>query len=30
VERAEGVINVLAHRLQHLPMRIPAKSRDFR
>jgi error-prone DNA polymerase len=30
VERAEGVINVLADRLQHLPMRIPAKSRDFR
>jgi error-prone DNA polymerase len=30
VERAEGVVSVLADRLQHLPMRIPAKSRDFR
>jgi error-prone DNA polymerase len=30
VERAEGVVSVLADRLQHLPMRITAKSRDFR
>jgi error-prone DNA polymerase len=30
VERAEGVVNILADRLQHLPMRISLKSRDFR
>jgi error-prone DNA polymerase len=30
VERAEGVVSVLADRLQHLPMRIAATSRDFR
>jgi error-prone DNA polymerase len=30
VERADGVVSVLADRLQHLPMRIPSKSRDFR
>jgi error-prone DNA polymerase len=30
VERTEGVVNILADRLQHLPMRITAKSRDFR
>jgi error-prone DNA polymerase len=30
VERAEGVVSVLADRLQHLPMRIAARSRDFR
>jgi error-prone DNA polymerase len=30
VERAEGVVSVLADRLQHLPMRIEARSRDFR
>jgi error-prone DNA polymerase len=30
VERAEGVVSLLADRLQHLPMRIPGKSRDFR
>ena len=30
VESAEGVVSVLADRLQHLPMRITAKSRDFR
>ncbi|WP_116041301.1 error-prone DNA polymerase [Amycolatopsis palatopharyngis] len=29
VERADGVVSVLADRLQHLPMRIKAKSRDF-
>ncbi|MCU1683521.1 MAG: error-prone polymerase [Amycolatopsis sp.] len=30
VEKAEGVVSILADRLQHLPMRITAKSRDFR
>ncbi|TNC21617.1 error-prone DNA polymerase [Amycolatopsis alkalitolerans] len=30
VERADGVVSLLADRLQHLPMRISAKSRDFR
>ncbi|WP_158881067.1 error-prone DNA polymerase [Amycolatopsis anabasis] len=30
VERAEGVVSLRADRLQHLPMRITAKSRDFR
>ncbi|QWF79507.1 error-prone DNA polymerase [Amycolatopsis sp. CA-230715] len=30
VEKSEGVVNVLADRLQHLTLRIPAKSRDFR
>jgi error-prone DNA polymerase len=30
VERAEGVVTILADRLQHLPMRISVKSRDFR
>ncbi|MEC3982174.1 error-prone DNA polymerase [Amycolatopsis sp. H20-H5] len=30
VEKADGVVSVLADRLQHLPMRITAKSRDFR
>jgi error-prone DNA polymerase len=30
VESAEGVVSVLADRLQHLDLRIPAKSRDFR
>ncbi|SFB32458.1 error-prone DNA polymerase, DnaE-like [Amycolatopsis marina] len=30
VESADGVVSVLADRLQHLPMRIKAKSRDFR
>ncbi|EHR49094.1 DNA-directed DNA polymerase III PolC [Saccharomonospora marina XMU15] len=30
VERADGVVSLLADRLQHLPMRIPSKSRDFR
>ncbi|WP_199435174.1 error-prone DNA polymerase [Qaidamihabitans albus] len=29
VERADGVVNVRADRLQHLPMRITSKSRDF-
>ncbi|MFC4004458.1 error-prone DNA polymerase [Prauserella oleivorans] len=30
VERADGVVSLLADRLQHLPMRITSKSRDFR
>jgi error-prone DNA polymerase len=30
VERAEGVVSLLADRLEHLELRIPAKSRDFR
>ncbi|WP_236796764.1 error-prone DNA polymerase [Amycolatopsis sp. GM8] len=30
VERADGVVSLLADRLQDLPMRIPSKSRDFR
>jgi error-prone DNA polymerase len=30
IERADGVVSVRADRLQHLPMRIKAKSRDFR
>ena len=30
VERADGVVSLLADRLQHLPMRIRSKSRDFR
>ena len=30
VERADGVVSVLADRLQHLPMRITSPSRDFR
>ncbi|MBB3049051.1 error-prone DNA polymerase [Prauserella isguenensis] len=30
VERADGVVSLRAERLQHLPMRITAKSRDFR
>ncbi|MBB3662026.1 error-prone DNA polymerase [Prauserella sediminis] len=30
VERADGVVSLRADRLQHLPMRITAKSRDFR
>ncbi|MFL6145877.1 MAG: error-prone DNA polymerase [Labedaea sp.] len=30
VERAEGVVSLLADRLQPLRLRIPAKSRDFR
>ncbi|KAA9153686.1 error-prone DNA polymerase [Amycolatopsis acidicola] len=30
VERADGVVSLLADRLQHLPMRVPSKSRDFR
>ena len=29
VEKAEGVVNLRADRLQHLDMRIPASSRDF-
>ncbi|NKQ57931.1 error-prone DNA polymerase [Amycolatopsis sp. K13G38] len=29
VERTEGVVSLLADKLQHLPMRIPSKSRDF-
>ncbi|TKG59017.1 error-prone DNA polymerase [Prauserella endophytica] len=29
VERADGVVSLLADRLQHLPMRIRSKSRDF-
>ncbi|MBK1789288.1 error-prone DNA polymerase [Prauserella cavernicola] len=29
VERADGVVSLLADRLQHLPMRISSKSRDF-
>ncbi|MEU6646268.1 error-prone DNA polymerase [Saccharomonospora sp. NPDC046836] len=30
VERADGVVSLLADRLQHLPMRITQRSRDFR
>ncbi|TCP49384.1 DnaE-like error-prone DNA polymerase [Tamaricihabitans halophyticus] len=30
VERVDGVINVYAERLQHLELRIPSRSRDFR
>ncbi|GHF87106.1 error-prone DNA polymerase [Amycolatopsis bartoniae] len=30
VERADGVVSILADRLQNLPMRISSKSRDFR
>ena len=30
VENIEGVVNVLADRVQHLDLRITAKSRDFR
>ncbi|AXB46935.1 error-prone DNA polymerase [Amycolatopsis albispora] len=30
VERADGVVNLIADRLQRLQLRIPAKSRDFR
>ncbi|WP_027932550.1 error-prone DNA polymerase [Amycolatopsis thermoflava] len=30
VERADGVVSVRADRLQHLSMRVPSKSRDFR
>ncbi|MER6797533.1 OB-fold nucleic acid binding domain-containing protein, partial [Amycolatopsis mediterranei] len=30
VEKADGVVSVLAHRIEPLPMRIKAKSRDFR
>ncbi|GAA1244837.1 error-prone DNA polymerase [Prauserella halophila] len=30
VERADDVVSLRADRLQHLPMRITAKSRDFR
>jgi error-prone DNA polymerase len=30
VESAEGVVSLLADRLQNLDLRIPAKSRDFR
>jgi error-prone DNA polymerase len=30
VESAEGVVSVMADRLQHLDLRIPSKSRDFR
>ncbi|PXY32281.1 error-prone DNA polymerase [Prauserella muralis] len=30
VERADGVVSLLADRLQHLPMRVASKSRDFR
>jgi error-prone DNA polymerase len=30
VEKREGVVSLQAERLQHLPMRIRAKSRDFR
>ncbi|WP_030532790.1 error-prone DNA polymerase [Prauserella rugosa] len=30
VERADGVVSLRADRLQHLPMRITAQSRDFR
>ncbi|WP_020668315.1 error-prone DNA polymerase [Amycolatopsis nigrescens] len=29
VERADGVVSLLADRLQHLPLRITSKSRDF-
>ena len=30
VESAEGVVSLLADRLQHLDLRIPSRSRDFR
>ncbi|MFS8101470.1 error-prone DNA polymerase [Lentzea alba] len=30
VESAEGVVSVMADRLQHLDLRIPSRSRDFR
>ncbi|HVW40303.1 MAG TPA: error-prone DNA polymerase [Amycolatopsis sp.] len=30
VERSGGVVSLLADKLQHLSMRIPSKSRDFR
>ncbi|ASR34178.1 error-prone DNA polymerase [Prauserella marina] len=30
VEKADGVVSLLADRLQHLPMRITQRSRDFR
>ncbi|PWK83979.1 DnaE-like error-prone DNA polymerase [Lentzea atacamensis] len=30
VESAEGVVSLMADRLQHLDLRIPSKSRDFR
>jgi error-prone DNA polymerase len=30
VEKADGVVSVLADRVEPLPMRIKAKSRDFR
>ncbi|MEV4317483.1 error-prone DNA polymerase [Actinocrispum sp. NPDC049592] len=30
IEKAEGVISLQADRLQHLDLRIPSKSRDFR
>jgi error-prone DNA polymerase len=30
VESAEGVVSILADRLQHLDLRIPSRSRDFR
>ncbi|GAB2752137.1 error-prone DNA polymerase [Amycolatopsis magusensis] len=30
VERADGVVNLIADRLQRLQLRIPAQSRDFR
>ncbi|QFU93846.1 error-prone DNA polymerase [Amycolatopsis sp. YIM 10] len=30
IERADGVVNLIADRLQRLQLRIPAKSRDFR
>ena len=30
VERSDGVVSLLADKLQHLPLRIPSKSRDFR
>ncbi len=30
LERAEGVINVIAEKLEPLPLSAPTKSRDFR
>jgi error-prone DNA polymerase len=30
VEKADGVVSLLADRLQHLDLRIPSRSRDFR
>jgi error-prone DNA polymerase len=30
LERAEGVINVIAEKLEPLPLAAPTKSRDFR